>query len=117
MLDRWQLTLGDPLPGDFFDKNVLLGATGYVAIDPMPCIGDPCSDVGFFASYHPPARSIATRARAIASLLGYDTERAERAERWAAVWAVGEACETWREDSEELQSWMSGPEAERLLAL
>lgn len=102
------------LHGDFIDKNLLLGATGYVAIDPMPRMGDPCSDVGFFASFHPPARSIASKARAIASLLGYDRERSER---WAAVWAVGEACETWREDSDELQAWMSGPEAERLLAL
>ncbi len=102
------------LHGDFFDKNILLAATGYVAIDPMPRIGDPCSDVGSFASYHPPARSIASRARLIASLLGYDPARAER---WAAVSAVGEACETWREDSDELQEWMSGPEAERLLAL
>jgi len=102
------------LHGDFFDKNILLATTGYIAIDPMPRIGDPCSDVGSFASYHPPARSIASRARLIASLLGYDPARAER---WAAVSAVGEACETWREDSDVLQAWMSGPEAKRLLAL
>jgi streptomycin 6-kinase len=102
------------LHGDFIDKNLLLGASGYVAIDPMPYLGDPCSDVGFFASYHPPARLIASRARSLASLLGYDPVRAER---WAAVWAVGEACETWRADSDELQAWMSGSEAERLLAL
>jgi streptomycin 6-kinase len=102
------------LHGDFIDKNLLLGASGYVAIDPMPRLGDPCSDIGCFASYHPPPASIASRARSIASLVGYDPARAER---WAAVWAVGEACETWRDDSDELQAWMSGSEAERLLAL
>ena len=100
------------LHGDFIDKNILLGPDGYVTIDPMPCVGDPCSDVGFFAAYHPPARHIATRARRIARLLGYDPSRAER---WAAVWAVGEACETWRADSDELQTWISGPEAQHLL--
>jgi streptomycin 6-kinase len=102
------------LHGDFIDKNLLLCPTGYVAIDPMPRIGDPCSDVGYFASYHPPARSIASTARSIASILGYDPGRAER---WAAVWTVGEACETWRDDSDELQAWMNGAEAQRLLAL
>jgi streptomycin 6-kinase len=91
------------LHGDFIDKNLLLGPSGYVAIDPIPSIGDPCSDIGFFASYHPPARDITPRARALAARLGHDPDRAER---WAFVFAIGGACETWRRDSEELQEWI-----------
>ena len=35
--------------GDFIGKNVLLGPDGrYVAVDPLPYIGDPCSDAGQF---------------------------------------------------------------------
>jgi len=43
------------LHGDFIDKNLLLGAGGFVAVDPIPRIGDPCSDVGFLRGL-PPAR-------------------------------------------------------------
>jgi streptomycin 6-kinase len=102
------------LHGDFIDKNLLLSARGYVAIDPIPRIGDPCSDVGLYASYHPPASSIAARARNLARAVGLDPERCAR---WAAVWAVGEACETWRAGSDELQAWVTGPEAAELLDL
>lgn len=100
------------LHGDFIDKNLLLGAGGFVAVDPIPRVGDPCSDVGFFAAYHPPARRIAARARAFGRAVGYE---AQRCARWAAVWAVGEAAETWRTDSAELQAWMRSPEARSLL--
>ena len=89
------------LHGDFIDKNLLLGADGYVATDPIPRIGDPCSDIGFFAAYHPPASRLLDLAADVADALGED---AERAVRWAMVWAVGEACETWRADSDELQA-------------
>lgn len=91
------------LHGDFLDKNLLLGPDGYRAIDPMPCIGDPCSDIGFFAAGRSPAGEITTRARALAERLGRDPNRAEQ---WAFIWAVGEACETWRDDSDELQAWV-----------
>ena len=33
------------LHGDFLDKNLLLGTKGFLAIDPMPWVGDPCSDM------------------------------------------------------------------------
>jgi len=102
------------LHGDFIDKNLLLGASGYVAIDPIPRTGDACSDIGFYAAYHPPARAIATRARAVARVVGLEEERAAR---WAAVWAVGEATETWRSDSAELQTWVDGAEARALLEI
>ena len=100
------------LHGDFLDKNILLGPDGYVAIDPMPRLGDPCADVGMFASFRQPASVILTTARTMAELLGYDTRRCEQ---WAAVWSVGEACETWREDSDELQAWIQGAEVAALL--
>ena len=102
------------LHGDFIDKNLVLGSDGYVALDPIPRIGDPCSDVGFYAAYHPRANGIAERASAVALRAGLD---AERAMRWAAIWAVGEATETWRDDSDELQRWVMSREASRLLAL
>jgi len=102
------------LHGDFLDKNLLFDSTHLVAIDPMPRVGDPCADIGDFAASHPPARHIRSTARALAGQLGCDPLRAER---WAAIWAVGEACETWRSDSDELQEWVSSQEVERLLAL
>jgi len=108
--DRTPLVL---LHGDFIDKNLLLDGRGYVAVDPIPRIGDACSDVGFYSAYHPRARDIARRARLLAARCGLDTERAAS---WAAVWAVGEATETWRPDSDELQRWVQSGEAANLLA-
>jgi streptomycin 6-kinase len=100
------------LHGDLIDKNLLLDAAVYVAVDPIPRVGDACSDAGFYAAYHPPARHIGERARALAARCGLDPERAAR---WAAVWAVGEATETWRADSDELQAWVQSREATDLL--
>jgi streptomycin 6-kinase len=78
------------LHGDFLAKNLLSNRTGYVAIDPIPTIGDPCADVGFFAAGHPPAATILHKAGAIAELMGLDPQRAQR---WAAVWTVLQACQ------------------------
>jgi streptomycin 6-kinase len=36
------------LHGDFVDKNLLWDGSRHLAIDPIPAIGDPCSDIGFF---------------------------------------------------------------------
>jgi streptomycin 6-kinase len=99
--------------GDFLAKNLLLGAGGrYVAVDPLPFIGDPCSDIGHFSSYHSPVATVIQRARTIAEATGNDPERAAQ---WAAVWTIGEACETWREDSDDLQAWVVGEECQTLL--
>jgi streptomycin 6-kinase len=73
----------DPTPvvllhGDFIDKNLLLDDRGYVAVDPIPRIGDPCSDVGFYAAYHPRAGGVASRARLLATRCGLDPQRAAR---------------------------------------
>jgi streptomycin 6-kinase len=57
--------------GDFVDKNLLRSGAGYVAIDPIPRIGDPCSDAGFFAACHPPATTILQRAGAVAGHMGW----------------------------------------------
>lgn len=101
------------LHGDFLDKNLLWNGRSYVAIDPIPRVGDPCADIGFFAAAHPPAAAILDRADALASRLGDDRLRAIR---WAAVWAVGEACETWRQDSADLGAAVSSRDFERLLS-
>jgi streptomycin 6-kinase len=108
-------TAADPvlLHGDYIDKNLLLDGSDYVAVDPIPRIGDRASDVGAFSAYHPPATGTARRARQLAERCGVDQDRAAR---WAAVWAVGEATETWRADSDELQDWVTGAEAAELLA-
>jgi streptomycin 6-kinase len=100
--------------GDFLAKNVLLRHDGrYVALDPLPYIGDPASDCGHFSSYHSPVATVIPRARAIAEATGNDPDRAAQ---WAAIWTVGEACETWRQDSDELQAWVAGEECQALLA-
>jgi len=100
------------LHGDFLDKNVLSSGGSYLAIDPIPCIGDPCSDVGFFAAGHPPATGILHRADAIAALMSLDRRRARR---WAAIWAVLQTCQAWRDDQSDLDACMSASEFENLL--
>lgn len=101
------------LHGDFLNKNLLLGPNGYVAVDPLPTVGDPCCDVGFFAASYRPATHMVPVARLVAARLGYDVARAER---WAAVWAVNQACETWRLDYDVLASWVASRACAELLA-
>jgi streptomycin 6-kinase len=100
------------LHGDFFDKNLLWDGAGYVAIDPMPRIGDPCADVGFFAAGHPPATAILPRAAAIAGHMGLDRRRAQR---WAAVWTVLQTCHAWRDDQADLEASLSSDDFSSLL--
>jgi streptomycin 6-kinase len=99
--------------GDFVAKNLLLGPDGgYVAVDPLPYIGDVCSDAGQFSAYHSPAGTVIPRARAVAEASGNDPDRAAS---WAAVWMIFQGCETWREDSDDVQAWVAGDECRRLL--
>lgn len=99
--------------GDFVARNLLLASDGrYVAVDPLPYIGDPCSDAGQFSAYHSPVGTVIPRARAIAEATGNDPDRAAT---WAAVWMVLQACETWRDDSDDVQAWVVGDECRRLL--
>jgi streptomycin 6-kinase len=100
------------LHGDFLDKNLLRNAARYVAIDPIPRVGDPCADVGFFAAGHRPAAGILQRADAIAGRMGLDRHRARR---WAAVWTVLQTCHAWREDQSDLETCLASSEFEQLL--
>jgi streptomycin 6-kinase len=100
------------LHGDFVDKNILRARANYVAVDPLPRVGDPHSDIGFFAAYHPPATAILQRAGTIAERMGLD---AHRARRWAAVWTVHQSCQAWREDQQSLDSSLASDEFENLL--
>jgi streptomycin 6-kinase len=102
------------LHGDFLDKNLLRDGARYVAIDPIPVVGDPCADVGFFAAGHRPATGIVQRADAIAGQMGLDRHRAQR---WAAVWTVLQTCHAWREDQSDLETCLVSSEFEQLLPL
>jgi streptomycin 6-kinase len=101
------------LHGDFLDKNLLRSSAGYAAIDPIPRIGDPCADVGFFAACHPPPTTILHRAGAVAGHMGLNRQRALR---WAAVWAVLQSSQAWREDQSDLEACLSNNQFEHLLA-
>jgi streptomycin 6-kinase len=99
------------LHGDFLAKNLLWDGTGYVAIDPIPCLGDACSDVGFFAAGHPPAMAIVSRAVAIARRVGLNPQRAQQ---WAMIWAVLQACQAWRPDQADLEAFLASDTCEPL---
>lgn len=90
------------LHGDLMDKNLLWCEDRLVVIDPMPCVGDPHADIGFWAATRQPVGTIDERAADLAAMVGLDPDRAAR---WAAVYAVGQACEAWRSDARELQQW------------
>jgi streptomycin 6-kinase len=100
------------LHGDFLDKNLLRNSGHYVAIDPIPRVGDPCADVGFFAAGHRPVTDLLKRADAIAGQMGLDRHRAQR---WAAVWTVLQTCHAWREDQSDLETALASSEFEQLL--
>lgn len=101
------------LHGDVLAKNLLWICKGYVAVDPIPRIGDSCLDVGFFASGHPPPIIILERATAIAAWMNLDPYRACQ---WTAIWAVLEAASTWQPDQAELEASLSSDAFERPFA-
>ncbi len=101
------------LHGDFLDKNLLWNGTGYVAIDPIPRIGDPCSDIGEFAAEHPPVTAILSRAAAIAARMDLDQHRAQQ---WAAVWTVLLTSSAWRPDQADLEACLKSDAFERVLS-
>jgi len=100
------------LHGDFLDKNLLWNGASYVAIDPIPCLGDPCSDIGFFAAGHPPVSGILPRAAAIAARMDLAPLRAQQ---WATVWTVLQTCQAWRHDQADLETYVSSEAFESLL--
>jgi streptomycin 6-kinase len=88
------------LHGDFLTKNLLRAGDGYRAIDPIPRLGDPCADVGMFATDQP-ASIIMDTAADMARILGVDIDRAAA---WSVVWSVMQTAQAWREDQEELDT-------------
>ena len=100
------------LHGDFLDKNILASGDSYRVIDPIPCIGDPCSDAGFFAAGHQPAAGTLDRANAIAAAMGLDNYRVQQ---WTAIWIVLQTCQAWRPDQSELDDLLATNEFEKLL--
>jgi hypothetical protein len=102
------------LHGDFIGKNLLRTAHGYVAVDPLPRLGDPCADIGSFAADRPPAVSILDNAADIAGRMSLDPWRARR---WAAVLAVLQTAQAWRADQAALDALMSTGELRAALTL
>jgi streptomycin 6-kinase len=85
LLDAWD---GEAvlLHGDLENKNILVcRKRGLVAIDPLPSIGDPAYDAGYWASNAPPDEAREQRCTLLAEAL--DLER-ERVRLWASVAAL-----------------------------
>lgn len=102
------------LHGDFITKNLVRYASspaGWVVLDPLPVIGDPCAEVGTFAAYQP-AELILPVAESLAKRTGIDVGRSLR---WTAVWTVHQAAQAWREDQTELEALIASPTVRDLL--
>lgn len=99
------------LHGDFLTKNLLRAGDDYRAIDPVPRLGDPCADVGMFATDQT-ASIILDVAAELARLLDLDVDRAIA---WSVVWTVLQAAQAWREDQEALDELIQTPAFRRTL--
>jgi streptomycin 6-kinase len=74
-------------------------------------IGDPACEVGAFAAYLA-AESILPAAETLAVRTGVEPERARA---WAAIWAVHQSAQSWREDQDALDRLVGSAEINRLL--
>jgi streptomycin 6-kinase len=75
--------------GDLTNKNILLDRDGnWWAIDPRPCLGDPCLDAAFWAVTHRPGEQVEQRCERVARAASLDPARVWA---WALVFAVSEA--------------------------
>jgi streptomycin 6-kinase len=72
------------LHGDFDERNLLWSASGLVAIDPWPCVGDPAYDAGYWVHGN---RRPGRRAR-LEAILGATGMQHDRVRDWAAVVGV-----------------------------
>lgn len=102
------------LHGDFITKNLLSDQTsrsGFVAIDPLPMIGDPAAEVAAFSAYHP-SDLILPIAESLAVSVGVVVKRALG---WAAILAVHQTAQAWRDDQEALERLIASPAIGRLL--
>jgi streptomycin 6-kinase len=71
------------LHGDFENKNILTcSRRGLAAIDPLPCLGDPAYDAGYWAVGDLPSEGRDRRCELLAKRLGLDTDRIRA---WASV--------------------------------
>ncbi len=74
--------------GDFLNKNILLDADGaWCAIDPRPCLGDPCLDAAFWCLTHRPGERVRERCELVADAAGLD---ADRLWSWVVAFVVSE---------------------------
>ena len=74
------------LHGDLENKNILVcQKRGIVAIDPLPSIGDPAYDAGYWAASAPPDECRDERCAILAEALSLDPERVRL---WASVAAL-----------------------------
>lgn len=99
------------LHGDFLTKNLLRDGDGYRVIDPIPRLGDPCADVGMFATDQP-APIILDTAADLARFLDLDVDRAIA---WSVVWTVLQTAQAWREDQQALDELVRTSMFQRLL--
>jgi|GEM_PF-1643093 streptomycin 6-kinase len=113
-----ELIIGAPgsvlLHGDFRTKNLVRDTTapaGWLCLDPLPMIGDPACEVAAFAAYLP-AGLILPAAELLAIRAGVD---AARARAWAAIWAVHQSAQAWRDDQDVLDRLVGSAEIGRLL--
>lgn len=75
--------------GDLTNKNILLDRQGsWWAIDPRPCVGDPCLDAAFWTVTHRPGERVEQRGELVARVAALDPDRVRA---WSLVFAVSEA--------------------------
>jgi streptomycin 6-kinase len=102
------------LHGDFITKNLLSdreSPTGWIAVDPLPVVGDPAAEVAAFAAYQP-AEFILPIAEALAARVNVNPKRALG---WTAVWSVHQAAQSWRDDQDALERMIESSMIDGLL--
>lgn len=102
------------LHGDFISKNLATDTAspvGWVALDPLPMIGEAAAEVAAFAAYHP-VEVILPTAEALAREVGIEPGRVLA---WTAIWCVHQAAQAWRDDQAELDDLIASAAIDNLL--
>jgi len=102
------------LHGDFITKNLVrdeVAPVGWVALDPLPMIGEPACEVAAFAAYQP-AELIMPIAESLAKATGVSRRRVLV---WAAIWSVHQSAQAWRDDQEEVDRLVNSVAIDELL--
>jgi streptomycin 6-kinase len=85
LLDSWD-GHASVLHGDLENRNILVGQKrDLVAIDPLPSVGDPAYDAGYWAASAPPAEARDQRCALLAEALDLNPQRVRH---WASVAAL-----------------------------